>query len=312
MNIDQYNSGNVEINPGPDDWGLIAVDGNAQIPETNIPVPKTSGAQDFKETVYGFVRDIKGAPIAGATIQMYWLDNSGDPGDITALPDSAAYTALTDYPDRVGIKFSAHGYSSIKIPWSQLVINPDATLKKSFPLWAILAVLAAVALYRKQTKRVGKLDSGSVMAIGLLVAGLMGFSLVKEILEWLGLWKSKDTKDLDNASTNPESFWNPNYWQTIKPSNKNWTYAITDTQAAQMCTAINDAFGPFNDDEEAVIGIFKSLRTKANCSFLCYIFQQVYGQDLLTWLRGGWWPQDRLSDSDVNTINQYINNLPNY
>jgi hypothetical protein len=74
---------------------------------------------------------------------------------------------------------------------------------------------------------------------------------------------------------------------------------------------ILDSFGAFNDNEEQAIAVFHQLKTKANVSFLAEIFYRMTGQDLLTYLRGGIWPQDRLSDSDVNAINQFLSKLPN-
>jgi hypothetical protein len=91
-----------------------------------------------------------------------------------------------------------------------------------------------------------------------------------------------------------------------------YTHAITEQTALSWCAEIEDAFGAFNDCEECAIGVFKRCYTQANASFLCWVFVNHYGEDMLTYLRGGWWPQDRLSDADVNQINQYISNLPKW
>jgi hypothetical protein len=122
-----------------------------------------------------------------------------------------------------------------------------------------------------------------------------------------GIIDSQATTDLNNQSTNPQSFWNPTYYKNFS----SYSYAIDTTTAQQYVQQILDSFGAFNDNEEQAIAVFHQLKTKANVSFLAEIFYRMTGQDLLTYLRGGIWPQDRLSDSDVNAINQFLSKLPN-
>lgn len=131
------------------------------------------------------------------------------------------------------------------------------------------------------------------------------FAVVSPLLKALGLQKKPETRALDNESVNPNSFWNPSFW-------KNTAGAIVMQRAYTETLAKNiyDAVGPFNDCEECIIAIFKTLKYQTQCSWLADIFQQLYGQDLLTFLRGGVWPQDRLSDQDVYTITTFIQNLP--
>lgn len=148
-----------------------------------------------------------------------------------------------------------------------------------------------------------KIDTGDILTLAAVV---VGFSLVSKVFQGLGIWDSPATKHLDAESSDPGSPWNPNYYRQFQ----NFTYAIDTKTAMQYASEMLDAFGPFNDCEECVISIFKRLRTKSNLSFLSDVFSQGYGQDLLSYLRGGTWPQDRLSDADVNFINDYINQLP--
>ncbi len=184
--------------------------------------------------------------------------------------------------------------------------------KKVNPL-LIGAALAAIFLFAKQKKRkVGELTVSSILPFIVIAIAILGFDIVRRLLISLGIWDGKDTRHLDQEGTNPESFWNPNYWQTVKPADKNYSFAITSTTATAWAKEIYNAFGPFNDCEECAIAVFKRCKTQANASFISWAFNLKYGQDLLTFLRGGVWPQDRLSDADVNTINNYINKLPKY
>lgn len=261
--------------------------------------------------VNGFVRDTSGKIIPNVKASL--MDEYGVSLGESILDDSG-YSAFGEYdPDKIFFYFTAPGYMSLKVPVSILLDSPTVTLHKenSIEPWMILLVIAAVIAYRKKTKKIGAFDMSNIFPILLLVGGVIGFSVVKIILEKLGLWKSQETKDLDNASSDPNSFWSPNYWQ-LKPASQQWTYLIDETTARQWAKEIYDSFGAFNDCEECVIAVFKRCRTKANCSFLAWEWQKVYGEDLLTYIRGGNWPSDRLSDADVSTINKYISGLPNY
>jgi hypothetical protein len=237
------------------------------------------------------------------------------------LDDSGSWRVWTNTPTQTTITFSAKGYQTKTIGfWELYAVNSqgefvwltDIPMSKAIPWGIIAAVAGAAMLYMKREKKVGFLSSADIMPIMLLVGGFIGFDLIKKTLEFLGLWDSQDTKDLDNAANNPNSFWSPNFWQT-KPASTPWTYVINEATANQWIDDITDAFGWWNDSEEQAIGVFKRCRTQANLSFLAWVFGRRYdGEDLLTYLRGGWWPQDRLSDSDVNIINQYISRLPKY
>lgn len=225
------------------------------------------------------------------------------------------FSAWTDLPDAALLTFKFNGYKDKKLKFIDVANNDGVVTLESISnitIFALLAVLAAVHLYRQKTGKIGKLTTADLMPLFLLAGGVIGFVLLKQVLEKLGIWESADTKALDAVQDEPNSFWSPNYWQTIKPANKNWTYAITESEAAEWLREIEDSFGMFNDCEECAIAVFKRCRTKANLSFLSWVFSKLGGGDLLTYLRGGWWPQDRLSDADVNIINQYISKLPNY
>jgi len=169
-----------------------------------------------------------------------------------------------------------------------------------------LGLLLILSELKNKKKSVGKIEMKEVMPIVLIGAGLLSFDLIKKLLTSVGIWDSAATKNLDAVSTSANTFWSPNYYTQFS----SYSYAIDTSQATALANQIYNAFGMFNDDEDAVFAVFRTLKTKSNVSFLAKVFSDVYHQDLLTFLRGGSWPQDRLSDADVNTINSFLNQLP--
>lgn len=217
--------------------------------------------------------------------------------------------------DDLFLKMEAAGYIPASFPVTDLregeyyLLNKNNNAPIAFP--AVLIAGAAYLALSNKKKKVGKITTGDIIPVAAVGVGILGFSLFKKLLEKTGVWDSADTKELNADSTNPASAWSPIYWHN-KPANENWSYAITTGTAQAYAKEIYDSFGPFNDCEECVKAVIKRLRTKSNLSFLAEIFSNGYGQDLLSFLRGGIWPQDRLSDADVNELNNYIKNLPNY
>lgn len=188
-----------------------------------------------------------------------------------------------------------------------------ALLPVSPNYWPLGLVLAAVALYRysqkkKGRKKIGAFTKNDLIPLFWLGGGLIAFSVIKKILIFLHIWDDPKSTALDQAAIDPNSFWRPDFWR----KSQNYSYTIDTPTAQAYAKEIYDAFGAFDDNEDQAIGVFRRLRTKANLSFLADVFNQVYGQDLLTFLRGGIWPKDRLSDDDVALINSMIAALPNY
>lgn len=244
---------------------------------------------------------------------------------LSEIKDSSeAEVQVWDVPlQQLGLQFWKTGYKKIVTTADQLQIIPDPKniLFEKGEGTVILYTAAALAAllfvyYKSKRKRVGAFDKKKALDITAVVALGIGvflaYKLVKKILDFLGVTKSPETAGLDAAATDPNSFWNPNYWQTVKPAGAYYTYTFTYDQAAELAKSLYDAFGMFNDNEEQAINVFKQCHTKANASYICYVFQSIYGEDCLTFLRGGWWPQDRLSDTDVWTITNYVNNLKAY
>lgn len=163
----------------------------------------------------------------------------------------------------------------------------------------------------KKKKKIGKITTDEVLPVVLIGIALLGFNIIQKILTSLGIWSSQDTKTLDTIanSSSSSNFWSPNYYLQFSsyPSGN-----ITTSQANDFINQITSSFGMFNDCEQCVTGVFRQMKSKSNVSFLAKVFFDSQGEDLLSYLRGGIWPQDRLSDADVNTINSFLSQLPSH
>lgn len=195
---------------------------------------------------------------------------------------------------------------------NQSIINVDSNyMYPQLPIVPILLGAGLLLAASDENKKVGEISRENVTTGFYIAGGVLTWVLLKKLLESLGILDPTSTVNLDNAMTDPNSFWNPNFWRS-KPPNVNYTNPITLAQAETLSRSIYNAFSWYNDNEEQAIAVFKSLPSQAAASFLAHVFQQMYNADLLTFLRGGSWPQDRLSDSDVYMIHNYVMNLPKY
>jgi hypothetical protein len=270
--------------------------------------------------INGHVYKATGEPVPGAKV---WLADdqfnslfvgttTNSLGAFTFRADENlyAYYLVVEPPAKAGLR-------SVVLPTEKLdsdthVILPiDVVVhttagKKKFPLWLALLPLVAIAGKKNQ---VGKFEAKDVLPYALIGAGVLGFDLIKELLVTLGIWDSKAHKELEAQQQSSVSPWSPNFYKTAPGG----ALLLYSSQAADYAKKIYNAFGPFNDDEEIPIGLVKAnIRTQSQFSFLCDAFQKKYGQDLLKFLIGGIWPQDRLSEEDVAEINRYVLTLPKY
>jgi len=264
--------------------------------------------------VEGYITDNQGRPINAVTTYLV-VNATGQRVTEPFTVSENNYSAwVQGSPYEFSVVFEKKGYQTKKVQISSLQQNPDVVLQTEgngiIPVITFLFI-AAIAFGYMKKKKIGKLGTGDLLPIFILAGGVIGFTVIKKILEQLGIWNSADTKALDNAANDPGSFWNPNYWKS-KPASQSYTKPITASTAQQYAKNLYDCFGALNDNEEAAKAIFKALPSQAAASFVVDQFLYLYGQDLLSFLRGGVWPQDRLSDADVNEINRYVNNLPKY
>lgn len=256
-------------------------------------------------------------PVYGATIAYQNADGLriGDP--VTLAEGSNTFTVWTYRPDEILVKFSKKGFNDIVIPFAILEDNSNVMLTKASANVALplLLIGAGLFLMPKKKKSVGKVDAKEIFP-WLLVAGgayvmITGLGVFKDLLNKLGLTKGAGTKEAEEESADPNSAFKPSYWTNYIGK---FTYTINKATAQQYAKTIHDAFTLFYDDYETIFGVFSQMRTKANVSYLADIFQQAYGEDLLSFLRtgGGILPWDGLSESHMKSIIDLVNNLKSY
>lgn len=234
------------------------------------------------------------------------------PGETVTAPVTLTdgfYDAWTDKdPSNVYLIFDFPGFKKLQISFSDLMkTNGNVTLDKidTISVFMILAVLAALHIYARQTGKVSGFTTKDLLPIALIVGGIISFSIIQKILVKLGLWGNAE---VSNEITDPKSAFKPGYWQQYNM----FTYAITEGQAKEYAKTIYNAFTLFNDDFNAIMGVFGQLKTKANVSFLAWEFSKLYSEDLLTFLTngGGILPWDGLSTEHLNQVIDYVRKLP--
>lgn len=225
--------------------------------------------------------------------------------ELNLQPGQYAYLAVKGYTDLV---IAAERMGDLPASDQGIIVQFDKNYNGLLLIGGIAVATYLVYAAARKRKKVGKFSQKDLIPIFWIVGGLIGLDVIKKILIALGIWDDPKSKQLDQEGADPNSAWNPAFWK----KSQNYSYAISQAQAESYAKQVYDAFGAVNDNEEQAIDVFHRLRTKANVSFLADVFAQMYQQDLLTFLRGGMWPQDRLSDSDVAGINDYISKLPNF
>lgn len=272
--------------------------------------------------IFGTIVNEKNEPLPGAQFKIVDLSTGATLTDWIVSTNGTYYI---DTPDVIGDNdaalFKATGYTDFMyFIKDRINTNGNVVMSKGNNIIPLLLLVAIVAVIGRKNV-VGNPAAAAVVMKNLnlqkvsptvkIVAGGVLLFFIYKTLVWFGVLRGGDTISLDNASTNPNSFWSPNFYKT-KPDYVQWTAPITYNQAVYLARQIYDAFGWINDNEEQAIAVFKSFRAQSSVSYLADVFAQQYGQDLLTFLRGGNWPQDRLSDADVQNINAYVSRLPKY
>lgn len=151
-------------------------------------------------------------------------------------------------------------------------------------------------------------DNQSIIIWGVVI--YFGYTkLVKPFLDTLGITKSDEEIKIEKEVIKLDSPWNPNYW---KQFGSRQVHLITDADLKKYIDTIWNSVGYSYDDFEAVLGVFKKLQYKTQVSYLVSKFNQLHKKDLLTWLKGDFWPSDRFSDAQVNQLIDLVKNYKTY
>lgn len=149
-----------------------------------------------------------------------------------------------------------------------------------------------------------KISTTDVLLIG---GGLLAFTAIKRLLIAGGIAAGPGTKAASEEIIDPRSYWKPTYYKRTGGT------LVKRADAEKYARQIHSAFGIFQDDFNAIIAVFSRMPSKAAVSFLSDVFQQIYKEDLLTFLTngGGLLPWDGLSDNQLKQLLAFTNKLPN-
>ena len=155
-----------------------------------------------------------------------------------------------------------------------------------------------------------------LIKFGLYAAG--GFIIYKslantlsELLASLGIGKGKDERDVEAAASNPYSpFSGKPFLSAIKAGTK---YKIlTNSNYVALLNKLKGSFGWSGDNFGQAFAVFKSMTTQSEVAYFAWRFSQDNYEDLLTYLKGSYYPYDRLSSDEVMQIVNYVSKLPKY
>lgn len=146
----------------------------------------------------------------------------------------------------------------------------------------------------------------------IVILGLLVY-IVFLILKRLGLVKSKTERDtkkeveeykasekLGYSNISKMPYFDPRYYKTYTPKLHT---LLPPSVALNKAVEINNAFGIFNDNEDALFGAFQNLEYKHQISQVAESFYNKYKKDLRNTLIS------KLSKSEVSRIVNIINSL---
>lgn len=138
--------------------------------------------------------------------------------------------------------------------------------------------------------------------IGALVIAAIYFFVLRPILTKLGIIQSSEDKARDKQAqafgTTQNSPFNPSYYKGVKNA-----ILVTRATAEKLADQLYDAIGNVYDDENAVYGALRQLKTKTQLSWVADVFTQRHQADLYQYLARN------LSDSEMDVVNGIANNL---
>lgn len=138
------------------------------------------------------------------------------------------------------------------------------------------------------------------------------FLFARPLFQKLGLAKDKTDKLIENQEnqTPKENAFSPNFYKYAPVG----SLLLKRAQAEQLANQLFDALGYWYDDEAKVIGVFRSLKTKSQVSFLSDVFNQLHNVDILEFMRKGkgvMW-EAGLNDTELAQVINIVNQLPKY
>ena len=145
-----------------------------------------------------------------------------------------------------------------------------------------------------------------------VAAGIYLFA-VRPLLQKFGIAKTQEDRLIETQSALPNNKnpFSPTFWKTGPAGTK----ILKIEPASQMAAKIYFAMGNFSDDESAIYGVFRSLSTQSQVSFIAMRFQDMYKIDLLEYLKRGrnqFNPASGLNAEELAVVLNIVNKLPKY
>lgn len=238
-------------------------------------------------------------------------------GDAVGYPNIAEITSSEYEATRWEMDYDDFTGAVVTLVRKVKELPPVVVTSGSKDNYAWLALLAIPMLATTRQKKVGEIgfNTPTIITAGAAFLLFKGAGLINSLLSALGLGKDKDDKDIDAENSNPDSPLKPTLYLSATTAQRTGVYATLTYggKATDLGQKLLNSFGAFNDDEATAISVFKSFTTQLQASCFAYIWEKEWNfGDLLQWLRGDAYPNDRLDTGEINEILRYLKNLPKY
>lgn len=156
-----------------------------------------------------------------------------------------------------------------------------------------------------------KEETNLLLGAGVLAAAYFG--IVRPITNKLGLTQSQKDKAVEQIAeaASANQGWNPTFYRTYIDSHNTTSLIKTSASITAMAKQIYNAWGLVNDDVQKIYAVFRQLNSQVDLSWLCYTYNNLYKEDLLTRLKAPWYYlHDGLTDSEFAEVSKIVNALP--
>jgi hypothetical protein len=147
-----------------------------------------------------------------------------------------------------------------------------------------------------------KIDPNTLIKAGISLAGLF---IVYRLLQKTGLLPTAEStqaaqnlQQLESASV-----WDYNKFLGTLPAG---ALLLTQNGAAAYVDDLWNATSWYNDDEQAIYGVFRAMKTQSQISALAKRFNQLKAQDLYSYLK------NYLNEEELLTVKKIIDQKPKY
>lgn len=165
---------------------------------------------------------------------------------------------------------------------------------------------------KQQSNIIDQIGKNAVPLMMLAGAGIVIFKVVLPLINSVSSSKGslnpfadseQDVKDKNNIQElQNQNYFDPSYYQNLMKNNV--VLILTPSGINKYAKIIHDAKGYFNDDESAVYGVFRALKTKTQISSLSKGFFDLYKTDLFGYL------QNFLNLNEMGIVAEICNKLP--